>query len=96
VRFSTSLCLLIAAIGSTSLLPPSTFPASSAAVALPAVAMRADTEHGFTSVAASLSKETLWHADDDKPPLRSGDEDDYPIPNRRVVKKPRFLMRGNK
>jgi len=57
--------------------------------------MRADTEHGFTSVAASLSKETLWHADDDKPPLRSGDDDDYPIPNRHVIKKPRFLMRGD-
>jgi hypothetical protein len=63
-------------IAGASLLLPCVLPARFATVALPTVAMSADTEHGLTSVAASLSKQELWHADDDKPPLRSGDDDD--------------------
>jgi hypothetical protein len=67
----------MAPIGGASLLLPCAFPARIAAVALSTVAMSADTEHGLTSVAASLSKQEFWHADDDdKPPLRSGDDDD--------------------
>ena len=60
--------------------------------------MSADTEHGLTSVAAPLSKQELWHADDDKPPLRSGDDDDLMIHSilyRRAFKNPRFLMRDD-
>src|SRR5215468_3752922 len=85
----------MATIGGASLLPPCVGPASIAAVALSTVAMRANTEHGFATVAASRSKQDLWHADDDKPPLRSDDDADGSPLNRRVIKKPHFLMRGH-
>src|SRR5262249_9555197 len=85
----------MATIGGASLLPPCVGPASIAAVALSTVAMRANTEHGFATVAASRSKQDFWHADDDKPPLRSGDDADGSPLNRRVIKKPHFLMRGD-
>src|SRR5215472_7208548 len=86
----------MATIGGASLLPPCVGPASIAAVALSAIAMRANTEHGFASVAASRSKQDFWHADDNKPPLRSGDDADGSLLNRRVIKKRHFLMRGDK
>src|SRR5215468_12078535 len=86
----------MATIGGASLLPPCVGPASIAAVALSAVAMRANTEHGFASVAASRSKQDFWHADDNKPPLRSGDDADGSLLNRRVIKKRHFLMRGDR
>src|SRR5215472_10040196 len=85
----------MATIGGASLLPPCVGPASIAAVALSAIAMRANTEHGFASVAASRSKQDFWHADDNKPPLRSGDDADGSLLNRRVIKKRHFLMRGD-
>src|SRR5215472_18874616 len=86
----------MATIGGASLLPPCVGPASIAAVALSAIAMRANTEHGFASVAASRSKQDFWHADDNKPPLRSGDDADGSLLNRRVIKKRHFLMRGDR
>jgi len=70
VSLSSTLRLLMSPIAGASLLLPCVLPARFATVALPTVAMGADTEHGLTSVAASLSKQELWHADDDKPPLR--------------------------
>jgi len=45
--------------------------------------------------AASRSKQDFWHADDNKPPLRSGDDADGSLLNRRVIKKRHFLMRGD-
>ena len=92
---STTICLLMATIGGALLLPPCVGPASITAVALSAVAMRANAEHGFASVAASRSKQDFWHPDDDKPPLRSGDDADGSLLNRRVIKKLHFLMRGD-
>ena len=85
----------MATIGGALLLPPCVGPASITAVALSAVAMRANAEHGFASVAASRSKQDFWHPDDDKPPLRSGDDADGSLLNRRVIKKLHFLMRGD-
>ena len=85
----------MATIGGALLLPPCVGPASITAVALSAVAMRANTEHGFASTTASRSKQDSWHPDDDKPPLRSGDDADGSLLNRRVIKKPHFLMRGD-
>src|SRR6516164_1757955 len=85
----------MATIGGALLLPPCVGPASITAVALSALAMRANAEHGFASVAASRSKQDFWHPDDDKPPLRSGDDADGSLLNRRVIKKLHFLMRGD-
>jgi hypothetical protein len=49
----------------------------------------------FTRVAASWTKQDLRHVLDDKPPLRFGDDAEGSLSNRRVIKKPRFLMRGD-
>jgi hypothetical protein len=91
VGFSTKRCLLVA-----SLFLPRLLPAQIAAVALSAVAIRANAaEDGFTSIAASWTKQGLRHVLDDKPPLRFGDDAEGFLSNRRVIKKPRFLMRGD-
>jgi hypothetical protein len=95
VGFSTNRCLLVAAVSSASLFQPRLLPAKIAAVALPAVAMRADAEDGFARVAASWTKQDLPHVHDDKPPLRFGDDAEDSLSNQRVIKKPRFLMRGD-
>jgi hypothetical protein len=95
VGFSTNRCLLVAAVSSASLFLPRLLPAKIAAVALSAVAMRADAEDGFARVAASWTKQDLRHVLDDKPPLRFGDDAEDSLSNRRVIKKPRFLMRGD-
>src|SRR5262252_2807222 len=94
MRLSTTLGLLVAAIGSTSLLSSCLSPATIAAVTLSTVTVRANAEHGLASVATPRSKQEPWHAHDDKPPLRSGD-DDRSIPDRRVIKKAHLLMRGD-
>ena len=57
--------------------------------------MRADAEDGFARVATSWTKQDLRHVLDDKPPLRFGDDAEDSLSNRRVIKKPRFLMRGD-
>jgi hypothetical protein len=95
VGFSTDRCLLVAAVSSASLFLPRLLPAKIAAVALSAVAVRADAEDGFARVAASRTKQDLRHVLDDKPPLRFGDDAGDSFSNRRVIKKPRFLMRGD-
>jgi hypothetical protein len=95
VGFSTKRCPLVAPVSSASLFLPCLLPAKIAAVALSAVAMRADAEDGFTSIAASWTKQGLRHVLDDKPPLRFGDDAEGSLSNRRVIKKPRFLMRGD-
>jgi Ni/Co efflux regulator RcnB len=98
VGFSTNRCLLVAAVSSASLFRPRLLSAKIAAVALSAVAMRADAEDGFTRVAASWTKQDLRHVLDDKPPLRFGDDaedTEGSLSNRRVIKNPRFLMRGD-
>jgi hypothetical protein len=95
VGFSTKRCLLVAPVSSASLFLPRLLPAKIAAVALSAVAMRADAEDGFTSIAASWTKQGLRHVLDDKPPLRFGDDAEGSLSNRRVIQKPRFLMRGD-
>ena len=87
--------MLVAAVSSASLFLPRLLPAKIAAVALSAVAMRTDAEDGFARVAASWTKQNLWHVLDDKPPLRFGDDAENSPSNRRVIKKPRFLMRGD-
>jgi hypothetical protein len=74
---------------------PRPLPAKIAAAALSAVAMRADAEDGFTSIAASWTKQGLRHVLDDKPPMRVGDDPEDLLSNRRMVTKPRFLMRGD-
>src|SRR5215467_1539521 len=94
MRLSTTLGLLVAAIGSTSLLSSCLSPATIAAVTLSTVTVRANAEHGLASVATPRSKQEPWHAHDDKPPLRSGD-DDRSIPDRRVIKKAHLLMHGD-
>ncbi len=93
--FSTKRCLLVAPVSSASLFLPRLLPAKIAAVALSAVAMRADAEDGFTHIAASWTKQDLRHVLDDKPPLRFGDDAEGSLSNRRVIKKPRFLTRGD-
>ena len=93
--FSTNRCLLVAAVGCASLFLSRLLPAKIAAVALAAVAMRADAEDGFARVAASWTKQNLRHVLDDKPPLRFGDDAEDSLSNRRVIKNPRFLMRGD-
>ncbi|MGA8617370.1 MAG: hypothetical protein WB660_02465 [Candidatus Sulfotelmatobacter sp.] len=93
--FSTNRCLLVAAVSSASLFLPRLLPAKIAAVALPAVAMRAYAEDGFTRIAASWTKQDLRHVLDDKPALRFGDDAEDSLSNRRVIKKPRFLTRAN-
>src|SRR5260370_19279537 len=50
---------------------------------------------GFARVAASWTKQLLRHVLDDKPPLLFGDDAEDSLSNRRVIKKPRFLMRGD-
>jgi hypothetical protein len=95
VGFSTKRCLLVAPVSSASLFLPRLLPAKIAAVTLSAVAMRADAEDGFTRVAASWAKQDVHHLLDDKPPLRFGDDAEGSLSNRRVIKKPRFLMRGD-
>src|SRR5262252_1741277 len=95
MRLSTTLGLLVAAIGSTSLLSSCLSPATIAAVTLSTVTVRANAEHGLASVATPRSKQEPWHAHDDKPPLRSGD-DDRSIPDRRMIKKAHLLMRGDR
>jgi hypothetical protein len=95
VGFSTKRCLLVAPVSSASLFLPRLLPAKIAAVALSAVAMRADAEDGFTRIAASWTKQDLRHVLDDKPPLRFGDDAEGSLSNRRVTKKLRFLMRGD-
>jgi len=50
---------------------------------------------GFARVAASQTKQDLRHVLDDKPPLRFGDDAEDSLSNRRVIKKPRFLVRGD-
>jgi hypothetical protein len=59
VGFSTKRCLLVAPVSSASLFLPRLLPAKIAAVALSAVAMRADAEDGFTRIAASWTKQDL-------------------------------------
>jgi hypothetical protein len=86
VGFSTNRCLLVAAVSSASLFLPRLLPAKIAAVALSAVAMRADAEDGFARVAASWTKQDLRHVLDDKPPLRFGDDAEDLLSNRRVIK----------
>ena len=93
--FSTKRCLLVAPVSCASLFLPRLLPAKIAAVALSAVAMRADAEDGFTRIAASWTKQDLRHVLDDKPSLRFGDDAEGSLSNRRVIKKPRFLMRGD-
>jgi hypothetical protein len=95
VGFSTKRCLLVAPVSSASLFLARLLPAKIAAVALSAVAMRADAEDGFTRIAASWTKQALRHVLDDKPPLRFGDDAEDSLSNRRVIKKPRFPMRGD-
>jgi hypothetical protein len=95
VGFSTKRCLLVALVSSASLFLARLLPAKIAAVALSAVAMRADAEDGFTRIAASWTKQELRHVLDDKPPLRFGDDAEDSLSNRRVIKKPRFSMRGD-
>jgi hypothetical protein len=73
----------------------SLFPAKIAAVALSAIAMRADAEDRFARIAASWTKQDLRHVLDDKPRLRFGDDAEDSLANRRSTKKPRFLMRGD-
>jgi len=46
-------------------------------------------------IAAPWTKQDLRHVLDDKPPLRSGDDDEDSLSNRRMIKNPRFLMRGD-
>ena len=93
--FSTKRCLLVAPVSSASLFLPRLLPAKIAAVALSTVAMRADAEDGFTRIAASWTKQGLRHVLDDKPSLRFGDDAEGSLSNRRVIKKPCFLMRGD-
>jgi hypothetical protein len=57
--------------------------------------MRADAEDGFTRIAGSWTKQDLRHVLDDKPPLRFGDDAEGSLSSRRVIKNPRFLMRGD-
>jgi hypothetical protein len=95
VGFSTERCLLVAPVSSASLFLPRLLPAQIAAIALSAVAMRTDAEDGFTRIAASWTKQDLRHVLDDKPQLRFGDDAEVSLSNRRVIKKPRFLMRGD-
>jgi hypothetical protein len=95
VGFSTKRCLLVAPVSSASLFLSRLLPAKIAAVALSAVAMRADAEDGFTRIAASWTKQDLRHVLDDKPSLRFGDDAEGSLSNRRVTNKPRFLMRGD-
>jgi hypothetical protein len=95
VSFSARFGLLVAAVSSASLFLPCVLPAKIAAVALAAVAMRADAEDAFARIAASRPQQELWHVLDDKPPLRFGDDVEDLLSNRRVIKKPRFLMRGD-
>jgi len=68
----------------------SLFPAKIAAVALSAIAMRADAEDRFARIAASWTKQDLRHVLDDKPPLRFGDDAEDSLANWRSTKKPRF------
>ncbi len=93
--FSTKRCLLVPAVSSASLFLARPLPAKIAAVTLSAVAMRTDAEDGFAGIAAPWTKQDLRHVLDDKPPLRSGDDDEDSLSNRRMIKKPHFLMRGD-
>jgi hypothetical protein len=95
VGFSTKRCLLVPAVSSASLFLARLLPAKIAAVTLSAVAMRTDAEDGFAGIAAPWTKQDLRHVLDDKPPPRSGDDDEDSLSNRRMIKKPRFLMRGD-